>query len=118
MKKYVFTETGEVRSPKKGEWAFNSDGDIEFAQTDLDYISVPILKREVIIETWKPKPGDTYCKVEVSFLGVLVLQITWEGLPWEIIALKNGFIFKHRADAQKLAGKFEKALEEYHEGEL
>jgi len=57
VKQYVFTETGEVRPPKKGEWCMVEDEN--FMQPRSDWASSrPIITREVReVEVPDPVPA-------------------------------------------------------------
>ena len=62
MKKIIhkFTETGEVRPPRKNE-GYSIDNTIYIQDSDGTTVtSYPILTYERIIEEWKPKYQDNY----------------------------------------------------------
>ena len=62
MKKIIhqFTETGEVRGPKKNEYYINDEGFFKKAETDYVMLEYPILTYKRVEEKWKPKYQDNY----------------------------------------------------------
>ena len=111
MKQYIFTETGEVRKPKAGEWFESPSGNIAECHSDAVTYDLKILKREVINERWKPKPR------EIVFLlsqNLNVIKHEWLDVPSQNELLKLGLLVKTQEEAQEVADKFKQVLEDHH----
>jgi len=91
MKRKVitFTETGEVRLPKKGEWFLSTDGDIREALANYVEASRPIYTREETTTEWKPEYGDEYQVIDTTMVNQIT-TVTWNGHEFDFLNYERG----------------------------
>jgi len=98
-KKYILTETGEVRHPKEGEYFINKLGYIAYAHVNFgsDY---PILKLGIVEEEWMPKENETAWYPQLYTKEVA--ELFWSGSKMNRNMLELGLIFptKELAEAR------------------
>ena len=119
MKKYIFTETGEVRFPKKDEWYFDDKSlSTRFDKADCDYIHnpYPIFTLEIIEEKWKPKEGEKCWGINFYYPN-LIYEIRYKSDIWQnkdvferLLERNLLFPFNKESDAIATAKKMLEAI--------
>lgn len=91
IEKIIFTATGEVRLPKRGEW-FSNNTNYCKAIGDFTDSQYPIYTMEVITENWKPKEDEYFLYVDYGG-EVAKSYRDSSGSRWQndIIAIGNCF---------------------------
>lgn len=103
-KKYILTETGEVRCPKEGDYFMDGLNRVKYANIDFVHDKYPILKLEVIEEAWKPKEGEMYF-LSVPTNDDLYNVFHWNKSTIEVDWLERGLIFKTKEEAIEVSKK-------------
>lgn len=65
IKQVIFTATGEVRNPKKGEYFMNLLGRIEFMDDGQKFITSREIYTMQEVE-WKPKRNESYYTIDLG----------------------------------------------------
>lgn len=109
-KQYIFTETGEVRPPKRGEYyAYNKYTDFQKAPCDYNpQADYPIFSVEVKEVKFVPKKGEVYYFVTDN---LRVLRTFYEEeYTFSEARINIGNCFETEAEAQIMADKFKALL--------
>lgn len=103
IKKYIFTETGENRSPKDGEYFVNICGNVQRAVGN-GLGERTILSLEVVEENWKPRLKDIIYFIKYNTVtGFVVTSYTAyeeDDIYKTVISTGNAFPSKELAEAK------------------
>lgn len=109
QKRFILTETGEVRPPDCYEYFIRTDGLPDLASYDFESGKFPILKLEAEEVEWKPKEGEMYYAVRLDHESY-VIDVKCEDDEYDIACFAENNCFQTKAEAEQKLEKIKQVL--------